>query len=146
MRGPIIVAVLAALFLADAAVWAWWVVTTDVGYEACLDDPRACAGERHVMPLQRVFEIEGQAGDIGRPQGRVRVMGDLSGVKVGDEITAIGTFSDGGWLVLEAVELHPLRPLKRRLGMAGAAIVVLLLPLVFTVRRWRIVPRWGARG
>lgn len=146
MRAAVVVPVLAGLLLIDAAVWTWWQTGTDVGYERCLGDAVDCAGERHVLPLQRVYAVEGSTADIGRPEGRVRVRGDLAGVVAGDEVTLIGTFDEAGWLVVDTVEGHPLRPLKRRLGVYGAALVALLLPLAFTVRRWRLVPRRSRRG
>jgi hypothetical protein len=141
----VVAGLLGALVL-DAAVWSWWELTTDEGYEACLSEPASCVGQRHVLPLQRVYAVTATTAEVGRPQRRVHVRGDLDGVRVGEELSLSGTFAADGRLELEGVERHPLRPQKRWLGVVGAVALLLLLPLVFTVRRGRVVPRRSARG
>lgn len=135
------------LLAADAAMWTWhWTGAPDADVR-CVADPAACAGDEAVLPLRRVYAIHGpDAYQVGRPGGRIEVVGPSAGLTVGEEVSVGGRYTTTG-LVASWVERHPYRPWKRRLGLLGAGLLAGVLLVSFTVRRtdagWRVVARDG---
>ncbi|MFK7930373.1 MAG: hypothetical protein AB8H79_19450 [Myxococcota bacterium] len=140
-----VLGLLCTLWMADAGIWTWHTLTRPGTERVCLTRPGICAGQEGALPLQVVYEITGpNAYVVGRPHGRIAVRGSTAGLSVGQEVSLGGQFTEEG-LRADWVETHPLRPWKRRLGLAGLLALLGVLLLTFTLRKtesgWRVVHR-----
>lgn len=143
--------VLPAIFLAIVGIAGLWVYlpTARSPLDACVADPKVCAGQAHTLHLVRVGEPRAAGVVPVRTASGVgfEIVGRDPSLVAGTIVTATGTFDDEGRLRLASVRTHPWRRHKAVLGLLGAFATPVLLIFAFVVRRepegWRLVPRFG---
>jgi hypothetical protein len=138
----IAVPVALALLVLMAATHIALRVVAPVGYRAAVADPAAYDGQRLVMSLFDVVDVENDGYVISSGGLDVAVEGDAAGLVVGDTVSIGGTFraSDNA-LIEEWRQGHPRRRMKKLLSVFAIALLLALCPVWFTVRDRRLVER-----
>lgn len=123
-----------ALFAGLVGLGAWWaglVQDGTIGNAGLVLDPHARDGDRVVLSLVRVLEVQGpERWRVAEGDLHLDVIGASVGRRVGEELTVVGRW-DAGRCAVVAEEVHPApgRRGKKLLGIAGIAALVALLPL-----------------
>ena len=113
------------------------------GYRAYLKDPAVHDGAHVLMPLWQVTHIrDGYMYSVSKTVGGVPVVGDSSGLSVGDTVTVMGRFraSDAAVLAHERVD-HPWRKAKGVLSMLALVLAAVFAPRFFGWSNGRVVIR-----
>jgi hypothetical protein len=123
--------------------FSWLALEIEIGYRQCAAAPADHAGRRLVFPLWVVTAIDdADRFRISKVVQGVPVLGDSTGLAVGDTISLEGTFNEVDLTVTETRrELHPHRAWKERLGALGFLVTLLAAPRMFRVRAGRLVER-----
>ncbi len=125
-----------AWLLAIGADYAVFSSTQHPGFAACVAEPQACAGERIVLPIWEVVEVQEDRYVVFKASGPVVVAGPTEGLAVGDTVSVEGAFDPDRLAVAETSRyLHAFREEKELLGIAATVGVVLWLPFAFRLRR-----------
>lgn len=139
-RRPFVAAAV-LLLLGLMAYWTHLTLAQPLGFTACLVEPAPCEGRELVVSLYDVVRIEDDAHYVlGQGSREIPVTGPTASLALGESITVGGTFSASERLLVEDWrERHPRRQLKKWLGFAGLAWLLLALPRWFAWRGSLIV-------
>ena len=117
---------------------AWGNATGRVGIAAPLLDPQAWDGRELTLSLVEVRAIEADSFEVRKGAVTLRVMGPTTGLEVGREVDLGGTWrADTQSLQQEWRTVAEGRDTKRRLGVFGLVLLLVVLPLGL---------RWTERG
>lgn len=106
------------------------------GIRACLEAPAAHDGQRVVLPVWFVSQVDGpRRYRVSRVLKGVPVEGDTRGLEPGQVITLVGDFRASDQTVVELRrEIHHRRAHKQALSLVGLLLAMGAAPWVFTVR------------
>ena len=138
------VTALVALVWLAAIGWDYAVFssTQHPGFAACVAEPEACAGERIVLPIWKVVEVQADRYVVFKASGPVVVAGPTEGLEVGATVSVEGTFDPERLVVAESHrKVHVLRRHKELLSMGAAVAVAIWLPFGFRLTRRGVVAR-----
>ena len=116
--------------------------TQHPGFAACVAAPESCAGERIVLPIWQVVEVQDDRYVVFKASGPVVVAGPTEDLEVGDTVSIEGTFDPERLVVAESErKVHVLRRHKELLSMGAAVGVALWLPFGFRLTRRGVLAR-----
>lgn len=106
------------------------------GIRACLEEPAAHDGQRVVLPVWFVSQVDGpRRYQVSRVLKGVQVEGDTLGLEAGQVITLVGEFRSSDQTVVELRrEIHHRRVHKQALSLLGLLLALGAAPCFFTVR------------
>ena len=112
------------------------------GVRECFANPDACDGRRQILPLYRVSAARDGQLTVGKVVRGVSVQTNVRGVRVGDVVSVEGRFrARDAVIVAETVKLHPLRSIKKALGLLSVVLALAFLPFCFRIERGYLVTR-----
>lgn len=137
-------AVIAFSVWTAAIIGAWrtqWAEPTD-NYWVCRAYPMlSCDGDRVFFSTQRVLSVDGpHRYTIGRVDRPVVVHGPTQDLRPGATVS-VGGLYDGGDVRERWHRVQVWHPWKAAVGVVGAAVGLLVLPWLFTVRRTGLARR-----
>ena len=140
-RGAKILAIL-AVAAALGALYGWQSRTLLAVWPAALAAGEAADGRELRFSLWEVASIEGPRRYTVAKVQAVPVIGDASGLAVGDTLSLVGRFDARERAVIaEIVEVHRWRRAKELLGWLGVGLAIVGAPLGFRWRERRLVQR-----
>ncbi|MSQ03963.1 MAG: hypothetical protein EXR71_19085 [Myxococcales bacterium] len=115
----------------------------EIGWREYSSDPEKYDGAPLTFPLWSVTRIvDARHYEISKVVKDVPVEGDATRLDVGDAVSVVADFSASKHVaVARIVELHPLRPWKEGLGVAGIFAWFLAMPFLYRIRGRRVEER-----
>jgi hypothetical protein len=132
------------LCIGTSVAWAVLRAANPPPVRVCIDDPASCEGQVMVQPLLTVKSVSPTGYVAGRTYYEISVLAETTGLRVGQEVTVSGRWTNGAVAQSSRV-LHEERRGKFGLGLVGLMACGALVLGGFAVRRttdgWRVVER-----
>jgi len=139
---PWVALVMSGWLLFMGARYAQFASLAAPGYEGCQRDPPSCEGRDIYMSIWTVLELGEGSYVIRKISDPVPVVGEPTGLSVGDRVSVTGRYDPERQVIVEEVRmLHRWRRLKEALSIAGLLGVMVMLPFAYTWRDGAVVER-----